>query len=184
MSEAPEAAFMFVFICHITECKFLDIIGPERVEVLKNQSLTASRTSPPQLSPPPRCWCTNRLWNFWIQLKLYREGQLTGMTGRLGDAAKADKKERRMEMSFVLLLLLFFESTFRDRKQSSLEKWRKKVISPFSTDIWPGPSEGGGDFKKDSSIMSKERHSSSSRSSQSLIVCGQGRNPNTDFNRS
>lgn len=80
VSEAPEAAFMFVFICHITECKFLYIIGPERVEVLKNQSLTANRASPPQLSPPPRCWCTNRLWNFWIQLKLYREGQLTGMT--------------------------------------------------------------------------------------------------------
>lgn len=187
VSEPAEAALMFVFICHVTECKFLYIIGPEQVEALKNQSLTANRTSSqlsPPPPPPPRCWCTNRLWNtFWFQLKLYRGGQLTGMTGRLCDAARQIKKKAGWK--WVLFCCCFQVNFPWQETESSLEKWREKVISPFSTDIWPGeinprPPAGGGD----SSIMSRERHSSSTRSSQSLIVCSQGRDPNTDFNRS
>lgn len=129
---SPEAALMFLFICHVAECKFLYIIGPERVEVLNRTSSQLSPPPPPPPPPPPRCWCINRLWDFfWFQLKLYRGGQLTGMTGRLCDAAEADKKERRMKMSFVWLLL-FLKSTFRDRKpRAAWKNGGKRWFHPF-----------------------------------------------------
>lgn len=69
----------------------------------------------PPAPPAPCCCCTNWLWNFlWFQLKLYREGQSTGRTGRPCDAAKSDKKTEIIEET-----------------ESSLEKRKKEVISSF-----------------------------------------------------